>query len=100
MVCPSLSVAISNLETPPLSDNIETVFAFGGSSVYSEVLGRSLCDRIYMTEILAVFPADVFFPKIDTTIFSEIEDPSVPKGILEENGVKFRFKVYERTAVS
>ena len=27
-------------------------------------------------------------------------DPSVPKGILEENGVKFRFKVYERTAVS
>ena len=35
MVCPSLSVAISNLETPPLSDNIETVFAFGGSSVYS-----------------------------------------------------------------
>ena len=45
MVCPSLSVAISNLETPPLSDNIETVFAFGGSSVYS-VSPRNLAKEI------------------------------------------------------
>ena len=35
MVCPSLSVAMGNLETPPLSEKIENVFVLGGSSVYA-----------------------------------------------------------------
>ena len=35
MVCPSLSVAVSNLQAPPLSEKIESVFILGGSSVYA-----------------------------------------------------------------
>ena len=30
-----------------------------------------LCGRIYLTEVLAVFPADTYFPEIDATVFEE-----------------------------
>ena len=31
------------------------------------------------------------------TIFCVVRDSSVPKGVIEENGVKYQFKVYQRT---
>ena len=34
LVCPSLSVAMETIQSPPLSDLIESVFILGGSSVY------------------------------------------------------------------
>ena len=35
-------------------------------------MGSPLCDRIYLTEILAVFPADTYFPPIDRALYHEI----------------------------
>ena len=34
MVCSSLAGAVSNLQAPPLSGQIESVYILGGSSVY------------------------------------------------------------------
>ena len=34
MVCSSLKVAIESLQSPPLSDKIESVFILGGTHVY------------------------------------------------------------------
>jgi hypothetical protein len=34
MVCPSLESAVESLQSPPLSDKIESVFVLGGARVY------------------------------------------------------------------
>jgi len=50
MVCPSLSVAMETIQSPPLSDQIESVFILGGSAVY-EVRGtrnsRQYCGQVF-----------------------------------------------------
>ena len=50
MVCPSLSVAIDNLQAPPLSEKIESVFILGGFSVYAVsqpvIMTHQLCSHI------------------------------------------------------
>ena len=33
------------------------------------VMKSSLCDTLYVTEVLAEFEADTFFPPIDTTVY-------------------------------
>jgi len=40
---------------------------------------------------------DTFFPDFDLKEFEESNDEAnVPKGIQEENGIKYEFKVYKR----
>jgi hypothetical protein len=34
MVCPSLESAVESLQSPPLTDKIESVFVLGGTRVY------------------------------------------------------------------
>ena len=43
------------------------VFVSGGAAVYAEAL--PLAERIYLTEIDADFPGDVFFPEFDRSQF-------------------------------
>ena len=66
-------------------------FVIGGASVYRQFLPR--VDRVYVTKIAASPPSDSFFPNLD-------EDPdwrlAVEGGELEEDGVRYRFLVYER----
>ena len=38
-----------------------------------EAMASPLCDRIYLTEIMAEFEADVFFSGVDETHFRKIE---------------------------
>ena len=33
------------------------------------VMKSSLCDTLYVTDVLAEFEADTFFPPIDTTVY-------------------------------
>ena len=34
MVCPTLSIAMETIQSPPLSEQIESVFILGGANVY------------------------------------------------------------------
>lgn len=72
LVCPALSVAMETIQSPPLSDLIESVFILGGASVYEEAMRSPCCEKLYITEVLAEFPADVFFPPVDTTVFRPV----------------------------
>ena len=57
--CPSMEAALE------LCEPGAEVFIIGGASIYSEMLKRSLIDRIYITEIKDTPEnADVFFPEI------------------------------------
>ena len=67
-------------------------FCIGGESVYRILLPA--CDRVFVTRVLAEVEADAFFPNLD-------EDPSwrvaSESGIMEENGVRFRYVDYVRS---
>ncbi|KAL5469437.1 hypothetical protein EMCRGX_G030692 [Ephydatia muelleri] len=82
-----------------LSDDsaIESIYIFGGSGIYSECIKSPLCNKIYYTDIEGTFEADAFFPRIDPDFYRLVSDSSVPQGELCENGVKYCFKVYQRT---
>ena len=54
------------------------------------------CHRIYLTRILKDFECDVFFPEVDQSRFKLVKDPEVPEEEQEENGIKYRFEVYEK----
>ena len=38
-----------------------------------EAMKSSLCETLYVTEVLAEFEADTFFPPIDTAIYNLIK---------------------------
>ena len=63
----------------------------GGASVYRALL--PYCERIYVTKIDVCPPSDSFFPDLDASPVWEIERES---GVMEENGVRFRFVNYIR----
>lgn len=37
-----------------------------------EAMRSPCCEKLYITEVLAEFPADVFFPPVDTTVFRPV----------------------------
>lgn len=71
---------------------LENYFVCGGASIYEQLL--PLCRRVYVTKIEGSFDADRFFPDLDEhrdfKLISESERH-------EENGIGYRFSVYERT---
>jgi dihydrofolate reductase len=72
--------------------NIDKVFVIGGASVYAQAINHPECATIYLTEVSGDFNCDAFFPYIPETIFHK---DSVSKE-QEENGIKYRFAVYNR----
>lgn len=66
-------------------------FVIGGESVYRALLDR--CGTAYVTKILAQYPADRYFPDLDADPWWESVEES---GLLEENGVRFRYVTYRR----
>lgn len=67
----------------------ETLFVIGGGVIYRELL--PLCERVYLTHIDKAFePADTYFPPMDDFVMTNCSET------MEENGVKYRFCVYER----
>ena len=87
-VWPTLEEAIKDLSG---DQNVGEIFVIGGAQIYSEVLSRADCSRIYLTEIDAEFPCDVFFPALPAHFrLTGKCDP------VSERGVTTRFLRFER----
>ncbi|XP_058820468.1 dihydrofolate reductase [Topomyia yanbarensis] len=98
VVCKSLQEALNKLEDIPLVDEIENVWIVGGTAVYKEAMQSTRCHRIYLTEIQTAFECDAFFPEI-TNDFKLVEnDADIPQDVQEENGIKYRYKIYEKVS--
>ena len=69
----------------------EDVMLIGGGAMYSKYY--KLCDRLYVTKMDAELGADTFIPNFDEDPDLEIVSESEP---VTENGVTFRFVVYEK----
>lgn len=66
-------------------------FVIGGESVYKALLPHA--GRVYITKIDSAPHSDAFFPDLDADPAWRIADPGAPA---EEDGVFYRFMVYER----
>lgn len=76
--------------------DVGKLFVIGGARVYKDAMDLEQCERIYLTRVDADFDCDTFFPDFDTTKYVESSDDSVPSDEQEENGIKYRFCVYDR----
>ncbi|XP_061678718.1 zgc:153031 [Syngnathoides biaculeatus] len=96
-VCQDLESALLLAAKHPLADLIETIWVVGGTRVYKAALEHSWCDLVFLTDIMAEFECDVFFPEMDAQVFKKQERfPGVPSGIQEENGIKYEFQVFKK----
>ncbi|XP_061386277.1 dihydrofolate reductase, partial [Musca vetustissima] len=97
LLYPNLEAAMKFLETDDeMKKQIETVWIVGGSGVYAEAMASERCHRLYLTKIHATFECDTFFPSIPDD-FKEVDvDEETPKGIQEENNIKYEYKILEK----
>ena len=58
------------------------------------------CHRVYLTDVKAEFECDTFFPPMDQSIFKLVHDPNVSEEEQEENGIRFKYQVFEKQASS
>lgn len=71
--------------------SVEEIFVIGGAMLYQTTINRPDCEKLYITEILSTFDCDTFFPEIPSD-FKKTEESEMQ----EENGIKFRYTVYQR----
>ncbi|XP_068579157.1 zgc:153031 [Cebidichthys violaceus] len=96
-LCQDLDSAARLAAQHPLADLIETIWIVGGTQVYEDALNHPWCDLVYLTDVMADFDCNIFFPEFDRELFKEQEGfPGVPTGIQEENGIKYKFQVFKR----
>lgn len=72
----------------------EDYFIIGGASLYKECMDKAA--TLYLTEIDASFPADTFFPPVDTTKWHVVEAEHHIAS--EQNPHAFTFVHYVRNA--
>ncbi|XP_072291259.1 dihydrofolate reductase [Eucyclogobius newberryi] len=96
-LCKDFESAVLLASQPPLSDIVETIWDVGGTRVYEAGLMHPWCDLIYLTNVMATFDCDVFFPEFDKNKF-QLQDkfPGIPSEIQEENGIQFKFEVFKK----
>ncbi|XP_058501506.1 zgc:153031 [Solea solea] len=89
--------AVRLASEPPLADLIETIWVVGGTQVYKDALSHPWCDLVFLTDVMANFDCDVFFPEFDRELF-EIQErfPNVPSDVQEENNVKYKWQVFKK----
>ncbi|XP_053557433.1 dihydrofolate reductase [Bombina bombina] len=93
----SLDDAIKILEEPDIKDSVDLTWIIGGSSLYKEVMEKPVSQRIFVTRILQEFECDTFLPEIDLQSYKLLpEFPGIPSEIQEENGIQYKFEVYEK----
>lgn len=71
----------------------DDVYLIGGGTLYTRFY--RYCNRLYVTKIDAVLDADTFIPDFDADPDFEIISESDP---VTENGLTYRFVVYQKTA--
>nr|XP_019957670.1 PREDICTED: dihydrofolate reductase-like [Paralichthys olivaceus] len=90
--------AVRLCSEPPLADLIETIWVVGGMQVYKDALSHPWCDLVYLTNVMADFECDVFFPEFDRGLFKLQERfPHVPSDIQEEKGIQYKFQVFKKS---
>jgi dihydrofolate reductase len=67
------------------------VFIIGGAAIFQAAL--PMADRIYLTEVDAAPEGDVFFPALDTALWSEASSSRVEAG--EGNDFAFTIRVLD-----
>ncbi|CAM1344782.1 dihydrofolate reductase [Tenacibaculum amylolyticum] len=65
-------VANSIEEAIALAKDDQEIFIIGGAQIYKQALEKDLVQKLDITIVHSTFNADVFFPKIDTSIWKEI----------------------------
>ncbi|XP_062316968.1 zgc:153031 [Osmerus eperlanus] len=96
-LCRDFKAAVGQTSLPHIRDLVETIWVVGGHQVYKEGMEHPWCDLVYLTDVMADFNCDVFFPKLDRRIFiKQSRFPHVPNEIQEENGIKYKFQVFKR----
>ncbi|XP_068167396.1 dihydrofolate reductase [Antennarius striatus] len=79
-----------------LADQADQIWIIGGSSLYKEFMESPGKTRLFVTRILKQFECDTFLPEINTDKYRLLpEFPGVPQELQEENGIQYRFEVYE-----
>ncbi len=69
----------------------ERCLCIGGESVYRQFM--PYINKVYVTMVCAKPDCDAYFPNLDADTAWQITDPGEEK---DENGLKYRFMVYER----
>ncbi|NWI98085.1 DYR reductase, partial [Pitta sordida] len=96
----SLDDALALLDLPELQNKVDMVWIVGGTSVYKAAMEKPIHHRLFVTRILREFESDTFFPEIDCKDYKLLAGfPGVPADIQEENGIQYRFEVYEKAVV-
>lgn len=79
-----------------LSDRADQVWVIGGSSLYKELMESCGRRRLFVTRIMKQFDCDTFLPEISPDKYRLLQEfPGVPKDLQEENGIQYKFEVYE-----
>lgn len=79
-----------------LVDQADQVWVIGGSSLYKELMESPGTQRLFVTQILKQFECDTFLPEISLNKYRLLPAfPGVPQELQEENGIQYRFEVYE-----
>ncbi|KAM6148891.1 dihydrofolate reductase isoform 1-T1 [Erethizon dorsatum] len=93
----SLDDALTLTEQPDLASKVDMVWIVGGSSVYKEAMDRPGHLKLFVTRIMQEFESDTFFPEIDLKKYRLLpEYPGVLSEVQEEEGIKYKFEVYEK----
>ena len=87
----SLEGALRLLEESPWAEKIENTFVIGGADVFRQALAHPRCQKIFLTQILARYACDVFFPDFRNQFQQTTVSPHH-----EENSVEYYFAEYHR----
>ncbi|XP_043920169.1 dihydrofolate reductase [Protopterus annectens] len=92
-----LDSALNLVESVELRDRADLVWIIGGSAVYKEALENAASHRLFVTRILKDFECDTFLPEINTEKFRLLPQyPGISADIQEENGISYKYEVYEK----
>ena len=79
---------ISSLNDIPASD--KKTFIIGGGEIYSQLIDS--CDELLVTKIHCEIHGDAFFPMIDLSVWSLIDQSEK----LNENEIEFSYLIYRK----
>jgi dihydrofolate reductase len=92
VVCANLAEAIEIGREQAADDGAAEVCIIGGAAVFEAGLPRAR--RLYLTEVAASPPGDVFFPTFDEARWAEVERRAYPAGPSDDHA--FVFRILER----
>lgn len=75
-----------------MEDVDDEVFVMGGAAVYSILM--PFCSKIYVTQVYRAFEADVFFPTIDMSEFTLVQQGE--RMTDEKSGLEYAYLEYDR----